>query len=207
MRDEKIAALDIGNSSPAPAPFENRAQDDAQTTLLPIFISTKAGDGIKNSSPLKEKKYFGKFVLMVFVTSCVVILFSAIISKTRQERISMLESRKILEKQSARLEAENSRLAHEYDALKNDPVRIEKEARNRFGYMGTEEVAYPRYDFRIKSATPKETADATPQNHWKSFLFDGAFPWQLPALIILISSAYYLVSYHYEYRKLRQPGC
>ncbi len=207
MRDEKIAALDSGNSPSALAPFENKPQDDAQTTLLPLFISAKAGGGIKNGSPLKEKKYFGKFVLMVFVTSCVVVLFSAIISKTRQERISLLESRKILEKQSVRLEAENSRLAHEYDALKSDPVRIEKEARNRFGYMGTEEVAYPRYDFRVTSAIPKETENATPKNPWVAFLFDGAFPWQVPALIILISSAYYLVSYHYEYRKLRQPGC
>ncbi|MDO8139979.1 MAG: septum formation initiator family protein, partial [Candidatus Brocadiales bacterium] len=82
---------------------------------------------------VKKNKFFGKFVLMVFVTSCVVILFSSIITKVRQERFRMLESKTMLEKQAAQLEAENSILDREYSALKSDPVRIEQEARNQFG--------------------------------------------------------------------------
>ena len=46
---------------------------------------------------VKKNKFFGKFVLMVFVTSCVVILFSSIITKVRQERFRMLESKTMLE--------------------------------------------------------------------------------------------------------------
>ena len=156
---------------------------------------------------VKKKKYFGKFVLMVFVTSCVVILFSSIITKVRQERFRMQESKTMLEKQAAQLETENSILNKEYAALKSDPVRIEQEARNQFGYIAPDEVTYSKYNFHIKSATQKEPAKAVSHNRWKAFLFEGPFPWQFPALIVLIAAAYYLISYHCEYRKLHQSNC
>jgi len=156
---------------------------------------------------VKKKKYFGKFVLMVFVTSCVVILFSSIITKVRQERFHMQESKTMLEKQAARLEGENSILDREYSALKSDPVRIEQEARNQFGYISPDEVTYSKYNFHIKSTTKKEPAKVVSQNRWKAFLFECPFPWQFPALIVLIAAAYYLISYHCEYRKLHQSNC
>lgn len=156
---------------------------------------------------VKNNKYFGKFVLMVFVTSCVVILFSAIITKVRQDRFRLLESKTMLEKQAAQLETENSMLDREYSALQSDPVRIEQEARNQFGYIAPDEVTYQKYNFHIKSTTKKAPAKAVPQNRWKAFLFEGPFPWQFPALIILIAAAYYLISYHCEYRKLHQSNC
>jgi len=156
---------------------------------------------------VKKKKYFGKFVLMVFVTSCVVILFSSIITKVRQERFHMQESKTMLEKQAARLEGENSILDREYSALKSDPVRIEQEARNQFGYISPDEVTYSKYNFHIKSTTKKEPAKVVSQNRWKAFLFECPFPWQFPALIVLVASAYYLISYHCEYRKLHQSNC
>lgn len=151
--------------------------------------------------------YFGKFILMVFLTACVVILFSSMISRTRQEKFRMAGTKTLLEKQTARLQAETVRLECEFTALKGDAGRIEKEARERFGYLGTDEIVYPRYNFYVKNIAKREPVKTSSRNRWKAFLFDGPFPWQFPALIILISSAYYLISYHYEYRKLRQPGC
>jgi len=156
---------------------------------------------------VKKNKFFGKFVLMVFVTSCVVILFSSIITKVRQERFHMQESKTMLEKQASQLEVENSMLDREYSALKSDPVRIEQEARNQFGYISPDEVTYSKYNFHIKSTTKKEPAKVVSQNRWKAFLFECPFPWQFPALIVLIASAYYLISYHCEYRKLHQSNC
>jgi cell division protein FtsB len=156
---------------------------------------------------VKKNKFFGKFVLMVVVTSCVVILFSSIINKVRQERFRMLESKTTLEKQAAQLEAENSILNKEYSALKSDPVRIEQEARNQFGYIAPDEVTYSKYNFHIKGTTKKEPAKAVSHNRWKEFLFEGPFPWQFPVLIVLIAAAYYLISYHCEYRKLHQSNC
>jgi len=119
----------------------------------------------------------------------------------------MQESKTMLEKQAARLEGENSILDREYSALKSDPVRIEQEARNQFGYISPDEVTYSKYNFHIKSTTKKEPAKVVSQNRWKAFLFECPFPWQFPALIVLIAAAYYLISYHCEYRKLHQSNC
>ena len=156
---------------------------------------------------VKRNEYFGKFVLMVFITSCVVILFSSIITKVSQDRFRLLENKTALEKQAAQLEAENSILDREYSALQSDPVRIEQEARNQLGYISPDEVTYSKYNFHFKSITKKEPAKVVSQNRWKTFLFEGQFPWQFPALIVLIASAYYLISYHCEYRKLHQSNC
>ena len=109
---------------------------------------------------VKKNKFFGKFVLMVFVTSCVVILFSSIITKVRQERFRMQESKTMLEKQAAQLEAENSILDREYSALKSDPVRIEQEARNQFGYISPDEVTYSKYNFHIKKHYKERTCES-----------------------------------------------
>lgn len=185
--------IDNDNNGNCTSPFVNSPE-------------TQCSQGGKEGYSMR-KKYFGKFVLIVFITSCVVILFSSLISKTRHERIRMLETKKILEKHASRLEAENFRLENEYSALKNDPVRIEKEARELLGYTGTDEVFYKKYNFHIKSITKKEPVKIVSQNRWKIFLFDGLFPWQFPATILLIATAYYLISYHHEYRKLHQSNC
>lgn len=173
---------------------------------IPITYGEGVNGLIKDTFPRREK-FFGKFALMVFVTSCVVLLFSLLITKVRHERFRMLESKATLEKQVAQLDAENSVLDREYSALKSDPVRIEQEARNQFGYIVPDEIGYPRYDFHIKSTAKKEPAKVVSQNRWKAFLFEGTFPWQFPVLIVLVASAYYLISYHCEYRKLHQSSC
>jgi cell division protein FtsB len=154
----------------------------------------------------RKDRYFGKFVLLILITSCIVILFSSIISKTRQDRVHMLEVKKRLEKQAKHLEAENAGLEREYSALREDPVRIEKEARELLGYMKPDEIFYKKYNFRIKNIAKNESVTEEPRSRWKAFLFDGPFPWQFPALIILISAAYYLITYHYEYRKLHRSN-
>lgn len=179
---------------------ENHSAHD----FLPSASAPHPGekDGCADRNP-----YFRKFVLIMFITSSVVIFFSWTISKTRQERVRMLEVKKALEKQATRLEAENIRLENEYSALKKDPVRIEKEARELLGYTGADEVIYEKYRFRIKSTAQKEPTITASRNRWKVFLFDGAFPWQFPAFVILIAVSYYLLSYHYEYRKLRKSNC
>src|SRR5574337_506681 len=99
MQDVKIDTQNSGNYS---SPFINSHESS-------LNKGGKEGCSGRN-------KYFGKFVLMVFVTSCVVILFSSIINKTRQERIHMLEAKKLLEKQASELGVENVRLGNEYSA-------------------------------------------------------------------------------------------
>ncbi len=118
----------------------------------------------------------------------------------------MLEEKKTLEKQAAQLETSSSQLENEYSALKNDPIRIEKEAREQYGFIKPDEILYTKYNFRIKSITKKEPVKEVTQNRWKVFFFEGPFRWQLPALIILLATAFYIISYHYEYRKLHKSN-
>ncbi len=178
----------------------NDIEDKDSSPLFPLHKAELDGTKVFTT----KKGYFGKFVLFVFVTSCAVILFTSIISRVRQDRFHLMESKRQLEKQAARLEEENSRLEKEYSGLQDDPIRIEKEARERLGFAKPDEVFYKKYNFHIKNVTSKEPTKTVSQNRWKAFLFEGPFPWQFPAFIILIASAYYLISYHYEYRKLHQ---
>lgn len=152
----------------------------------------------------REEKpfYFGKYILITLITSFVVILFSYIITHARQERFRMLETKRILERQVVQLRLENDRLENEHSSLQKDPLRIEKEAREQLGYFAPGEVSYDKYRFNIKSVPMKKPVAATAPNRWKSFIFDGSFPWQFPAMIILVTAAYYLITYYYEYRKL-----
>ncbi|MGQ3684283.1 MAG: FtsB family cell division protein [Candidatus Loosdrechtia sp.] len=153
---------------------------------------------------LQKKGYFGKFILMVGITSSLVILFTSLINKTRQERFQMIEIRNALEEKTEHQKAMNSLLDKEHFSLRNDPVRIEKEARERLGYRNPEEVAYERYNFNIKSIGQETPGGEVSQNSMKDFFLEGPVRWQFPVLIILVTTALYLISYHYEYRKLHK---
>jgi len=170
-----------------------------------LFPANEDTNG-SNQSPVKDN-YFIKTALMIFIASCVVIMFSSIITKNRQDRLTMLYEKNKLEKQIEMFETENSQLEREYLALKNDPTTIEREAREQLGYIASGETIYQKYNFKIKSVVKQEPLEETPQNRWKTFLFEGPFPWQFPTLIILFASAYFLISYYYEYRKLHRSNC
>jgi len=163
--------------------------------------------GIFGKSQKSENAYFGKYILITLITSCVVILFSSAITKVRQERFRMLETKKRLEEQVALLREKNTKLENDHTYLKDNPLRIEKEAREELGYLAPGEVVYEKYHFAINSPAKAKPETVITENRWKRFLFDGPFPWQFPTLIILVASAYYLISYHYEYKKLHKSKC
>ena len=85
----------------------------------------------------------------------------------------MAGTKVLLEKQTARLQAETNRLGDEFTALKGDSGRVEKEARERFGYLGVDEIIYPRYNFHVKNIMKREPVTLSLKNRWKAFLFDG----------------------------------
>ncbi|HHT9110045.1 MAG TPA: FtsB family cell division protein [Candidatus Brocadiaceae bacterium] len=166
------------------------------------ILHINQADNDTTNSTMRKKRYLGKFILLVCITSCIAILFSSLINKSRQDRFLMMKTKNALEKQFEQLQSENLILEKEYTGLKQDPIRIEKEARDNFDFIAPGEILYPRYNFNMISITKKEALKETPKNQWKALLFDGPVPWQFPALIILFSMSYYLISFHYEYRKL-----
>lgn len=190
-------------TSTKPDSFEIPAQISKDEALHPD--NQNIGNLQDTKANLPKTAFFGKFILIVGITSCVVILFTVLINKTRQEKFHMIEMKNVLERQMKQFEMDNSRLEKEYVALKNDPVRIEKEAREQLGFVNPDEIIYPRYNFRIKHMVKPEPAEGPPGG-WKDFIFEGQIRWQIPALLILITSALYLISYHYEYRKLHKSN-
>ncbi len=186
-------------AEPAPKPqfFEVHADASKDGILHAGQNDTDTTKGI-----VRKKRYLGKFMLLVCITSCVAMLFSSLINKSRQDRFHMMKTKNALEKQCEQLQSENLILEKEYAGLKQDPVRIEKEALDNFDFIAPGEILYPRYNFTMRSIAKKEVLREAPQNRLKAFFIDGPFPWQFPALIILFSMAYYLISFHYEYRKL-----
>ena len=95
----------------------------------------------------------GKF-LSLLITVCVgialVVFLSYEILKRHTERRTLLSKQEELEKQLTHLKKRNLWLRKEKDALLEDPVRIEKEARSQLGYTRAEEVPYEKYKFNIK---------------------------------------------------------
>ncbi|UJS18022.1 MAG: septum formation initiator family protein [Candidatus Jettenia sp.] len=207
MQDGKVNRE--GDEHPSQSSLPGEGPNTISPSMKEKFAELSGEDTtVKDSLEINSEKntYFARLLLMIGITSCVVILFSSIISKVRQERYRMLEEKKTLEKQAAQLETSSSQLENEYSALKNDPIRIEKEAREQYGFIKPDEILYTKYNFRIKSITKKEPVKEVTQNRWKVFFFEGPFRWQLPALIILLATAFYIISYHYEYRKLHKSN-
>lgn len=197
LQETEARSIKPGEPAATPHIFEVRAN----TPKDGILHVDKTDEDTTNSTVRKEK-YLGKFILLVCITSCVAILFSSLINKSRQDRFHMIEIKNALEKQFEQLQSENIILEKEYSGLKQDPIRIEKEARDNFDFIAPGEILYPRYNFNLASVTKKEAGRTAPKNRWKALFFDGTIPWQFPALIILFSMSYYLISFHYEYRKL-----
>ena len=92
----------------------------------------------------------------------------------------------------------NEKLKKENRALVDDPIQIEREARENYGYAREGEVAYKKYKFNISKPESNKTEKPTESGGLESFLFDGPFPWQVPLGLVLIATLFLLISYKYE---------
>ncbi len=96
------------------------------------------------------------------------------------------------------LRKKNESLKKENKALVDDPVQIEREARDNYGYTREGEVTYKKYKFNISEPESDKAEKQTKSGGLESFLFDGPFPWQVPLGLILIATLFLLLSYKYE---------
>ena len=93
---------------------------------------------------------------------------------------------------------ENERLKKESKALINDPIQIEREARDNYGYTKEGEVTYKKYKFNIEEPENGKAGRLTKYGGLEAFLFEGPFPWQVPLGMIVIATLFLLFSYKYE---------
>lgn len=136
-----------------------------------------------------------KFLIIMGITIAIVVFFTNLISKRQEERVKMLSKARSLSAEVERLEVGNSRLHRLHNALLTDPVEIERYARNNLNYLAPGEKVYKRYNFKIMT-DDKEIKEKAISPFMKSLL-EGIFPWQIPALILLISSIVFYVSYSF----------
>ncbi len=107
-------------------------------------------------------------------------------------------TQKVLAEKVDSLRVENERLKAENKALVDDPIQVEREARDNYGYTKEGETTYKKYKFNISEPESDKEGRSAKSGGLEAFLFEGPFPWQVPLGLIVIASLFLLVSYKYE---------
>ncbi|OHB47637.1 MAG: hypothetical protein A2106_03315 [Planctomycetes bacterium GWF2_40_8] len=139
-----------------------------------------------------------RFIFTFSIVASITIIFSVIVTQKREERRSLETRQKELARKVDYLRKKNEELKKENKALVNDPIQIEREARDNYGYTKEGEVTYKKYKFNISEPESDGAEKLTESSGLESFLFEGAFPWQVPLGLILIAALFLLLSYKYE---------
>lgn len=139
-----------------------------------------------------------RFLFTFSIVASIIIIFSVIVTQKREERRAFEANQKELTEKVVSLRKMNESLKKENKALVDDPIQIEREARDNYGYTREGEVAYKKYKFNISEPESDEAEKPTGPGGLESFLFDGPFPWQVPLGLVLIATLFLLLSYKYE---------
>ena len=139
-----------------------------------------------------------RFLITFCIVVSIVIIFSAIVTQKREKRRTLESKLKYLSEKVAHVKIKNSALKQETKDIKNDPVQIERVARENFGYMRPGEIAYKKHAFQISDPNKQSNEEPGFLSKLDSFLFDGPFPWQVPLGLISIASLFLLITYKYE---------
>jgi len=139
-----------------------------------------------------------RFIFTFSIVASITIIFSVIVTQKREERRSLETRQKELARKVDYLRKKNEELKKENKALVNDPIQIEREARDNYGYTKEGEVTYKKYKFNISEPESDGAEKLTESSGLESFLFEGAFPWQVHLGLILIAALFLLLSYKYE---------
>ncbi|GJQ58433.1 MAG: septum formation initiator family protein [Candidatus Scalindua sp. AMX11] len=138
-----------------------------------------------------------RFLITFCIVVSLVIVFSAIVTQKREKRRSLESQLKTLSEEVASAKEKNSLLTQETEAIANDPIQVERVARENFGYAKPGEIIYKKYKFEISEPKEEVVSETSFVSKLDSFLFDGPFPWQVPLGIISIASIFLLFSYKY----------
>jgi cell division protein FtsB len=139
-----------------------------------------------------------RFLFTFSIVASIIIIFSVIVTQKREKRRAFEANQKELTEKVVSLRKMNESLKKENKALVDDPIQIEREARDNYGYTREGEVAYKKYKFNISEPESDKAEKPTGSGGLESFLFDGPFPWQVPLGLVLIATLFLLLSYKYE---------
>ena len=139
-----------------------------------------------------------RFLFTFSIVASIIIIFSVIVTQKREERRAFEANQKELTEKVVSLRKMNESLKKENKALVDDPIQIEREARDNYGYTREGEVTYKKYKFNISEPESDKADKPAESGGLESFLFDGPFPWQVPLGLVLIATLFLLLSYKYE---------
>ncbi len=139
-----------------------------------------------------------RFLFTFSIVASIIIIFSFIVTQKREERRAFEAKQKELAEKVDSLRKINEKLKKGNKALVDDPVQIEREARDNYGYIREGEVTYKKYKFNISEPESNKAEKPTESGRLELFLFDGPFPWQVPLGLVLIATLFLLLSYKYE---------
>ncbi|MDP6433025.1 MAG: septum formation initiator family protein [Candidatus Scalindua sp.] len=139
-----------------------------------------------------------RFLFTFSIVASIIIIFSVIVTQKRGERRAFEVKQMELAEKVDSLSKTNEKLRKENKALVDDPIQIEREARDNYGYTREGEVTYKKYKFNISEPESNKAEKPTGSGGLESFLFDGPFPWQVPLGLVLIATLFLLLSYKYE---------
>jgi Septum formation initiator. len=140
-----------------------------------------------------------RFLFTFSIATSIIIIFSVTVTQKREERRALEATQKLLAEKVDSLRIENKRLKEENKALVNDPIQVEREARDNYGYTKEGETTYKKYKFNISEPENDNVGRSTKSSGLEAFLFEGPFPWQVPLGLIVIASLFLLISYKYEH--------
>ncbi len=139
-----------------------------------------------------------RFLFTFSIVTSIIIVFSVIVTQKREERRALETKQKVLAEKVDSLRKENKRLKEENKALVNDPIQVEREARDNYGYTKEGETVYKKYKFNISEPEGDKAGGAAKSGGLEAFLFEGPFPWQVPLGLIVIATLFLLLFYKYE---------
>jgi len=139
-----------------------------------------------------------RFLFTFSIVASIIIILSVIVTQKRGERRAFEVKQMELAEKVDSMSKTNEKLRKENKALVDDPIQIEREARDNYGYTREGEVTYKKYKFNISEPESNKAEKPTGSGGLESFLFDGPFPWQVPLGLVLIATLFLLLSYKYE---------
>jgi cell division protein FtsB len=139
-----------------------------------------------------------RFLFTFSVVISIIIVFSVIVTQKREERRALEVKQRVLTEKVDYLREKNDRLKKENKALVNDPIQVEREARDNYGYTKDGEITYKKYKFNISEPENDKAEMPAESGGLEAFLFEGPFPWQVPLGLILIATLFLLITYKYE---------
>ena len=139
-----------------------------------------------------------RFLFTFSIIVSIIIVFSFVVTQKREDRRALEVRQKALAIKVDSLRKETERLRKENIALVNDPIQIEREARDNYGYTKPGETTYKKHNFNISEPESDKAGKSIETSGLESFLFEGHFPWQVPLGLILIATLFLLFTYKYE---------